>query len=91
MRFLRVSCFQRCCLLPRRFCALRMLRAAASLKTRKADEDSPLVTRFPGSIIHSCENKEYEQADFPMGDKDTKAPGRRVSQLVDAQKIVAWN
>jgi OmpA-OmpF porin, OOP family len=35
-------------------------------------KDSPLVTRFPGSTIHSCENKEYEQADFPMADGATK-------------------
>ncbi len=34
-------------------------------------KDSPLVSRFPGGHINSCENKEYEQADFPMGtDKD---------------------
>lgn len=34
-------------------------------------KDSPLISRFPGSTIHSCENKEYEQADFPLGtDKD---------------------
>src|SRR5439155_26292414 len=36
--------------------------------------DSPQITRFPGSIIHSCENKEYEQSDFPLGnDKDGNA------------------
>jgi OmpA-OmpF porin, OOP family len=34
-------------------------------------KDSPLVTRFPGGHINSCENKEYQQADFPLGsDKD---------------------
>jgi OOP family OmpA-OmpF porin len=30
-------------------------------------KDSPLITRFPGSTIHSCENKEYEQAEMPVG------------------------
>jgi OOP family OmpA-OmpF porin len=35
-------------------------------------KDSPLITRFPGSIIHSCENKEYEQADFPMPNDQQK-------------------
>lgn len=29
-------------------------------------KDSPLISRFPGSVIHSCENKEFEQADFPL-------------------------
>jgi outer membrane protein OmpA-like peptidoglycan-associated protein len=30
-------------------------------------KDSPLITRMPGSIIHSCENKEFEQAEMPVG------------------------
>jgi len=50
-------------------------------KPRDAEgcKDSPLVTRFPGSIIHSCDNKEYEQADFPMGsDKDGNALTKHV-------------
>src|SRR5262249_50680092 len=42
-------------------------------------KDSPLVTRFPGGTIHSCENKEYEQADFPLGsDKDGNARNKHV-------------
>jgi hypothetical protein len=42
-------------------------------------KDSSLVTRFPGSTIHSCENKEYEQADFPLGtDKDGAALTKHV-------------
>jgi len=36
-------------------------------KDAEGCKDSPLITRFPGSIIHSCEYKEYEQADFPLG------------------------
>ncbi|MEY2396382.1 MAG: OmpA-OmpF porin, family [Acidobacteriaceae bacterium] len=28
-------------------------------------KDSPIITRMPGSTIHSCENKEYEQAKMP--------------------------
>jgi OmpA-OmpF porin, OOP family len=35
-------------------------------------QGSPLIPRFPGSIIHSCENKEFEQADFPMADSQQK-------------------
>jgi hypothetical protein len=30
-------------------------------------KDSPIITRMPGSVIHSCENKEFEQAKFPLG------------------------
>ena len=42
-------------------------------------KESPLITRFPGSTIHSCENKEYEQADFPLGtDKDGNALTKHV-------------
>jgi hypothetical protein len=28
-------------------------------------KDSPIITRMPGSTIHSCENKEYDQAKMP--------------------------
>ena len=52
------------------------LRAQEEEKPQDAEgcKDSPLITRFPGSTIHSCENKEYEQADFPLGtDKDGAA------------------
>ena len=50
-------------------------------KPRDAEgcKDSPLVTRFPGSTIHSCERKEYEEADLPMGsDKDGNALTKHV-------------
>jgi OOP family OmpA-OmpF porin len=34
-------------------------------------KDSPIITRMPGSTIHSCENKEYEQVKMPVAkDKD---------------------
>src|SRR5947207_8766442 len=34
-------------------------------------KDSPIITRMPGSTIHSCENKEYEQVKMPVdNDKD---------------------
>jgi outer membrane protein OmpA-like peptidoglycan-associated protein len=34
-------------------------------------KDSPIITRMPGSTIHSCENKEFEQAKLPVSkDKD---------------------
>ena len=41
-------------------------------KDAEGCKDSPLITRFPGSIINSCDNKEYEQADFPLKDGATK-------------------
>jgi OmpA-OmpF porin, OOP family len=40
-------------------------------KDAEGCKDSPLLTRFPGSIINSCENKEFDQYDFPLvPDKD---------------------
>jgi outer membrane protein OmpA-like peptidoglycan-associated protein len=41
-------------------------------KDAEGCKDSPLITRFPGSIINSCENKEYEQADLPFPNNETK-------------------
>jgi outer membrane protein OmpA-like peptidoglycan-associated protein len=66
-------------------CALLFL--ASNLRAQDDDKphdaegckDSPVITRFPGSIIHSCDNKEYEQADFPLGsDKDGNALTKHV-------------
>ena len=57
------------------------LRAQDEEKPQDAEgcKDSPLITRFPGSTIHSCETKEYEQADFPLGtDKDGAALNKHV-------------
>ena len=57
------------------------LRAQDDDKPKDAEgcKDSPLITRFPGSIINSCENKEFEQADFPLGsDKDGNALSKHV-------------
>ena len=51
------------------------LQACAQEEERKDAEgckDSPLITRFPGSIINSCDNKEYDQADLPWKDGGTK-------------------
>ena len=55
------------------FCAMH-LHAQDEDKPTDAEgcKDSPLITRFPGSIIHSCENKEYEQADFPLANDKVK-------------------
>jgi OOP family OmpA-OmpF porin len=52
------------------------LRAQEDSKPKDAEgcKDSSLVTRFPGGVINSCENKEFEQADFPLGsDKNGNA------------------
>lgn len=52
-----------------------VLSFAAALRAQDEDaegcKDSPLITRFPGGKINSCDNKEYEQAEMPVGkDKD---------------------
>jgi OmpA-OmpF porin, OOP family len=62
------------------FCASN-LRAQDEDKPQDAEgcKDSPLITRFPGGLIHSCDNKEYEQADFPLGtDKDGNAKSKHI-------------
>jgi OOP family OmpA-OmpF porin len=50
---------------------LALVVCAVTLQAQDQDaegcKDSPLITRFPGSTIHSCENKEYEQAEMPVG------------------------
>lgn len=57
-------------------CGLVMFHPAARAQDDRQDaegcKDSPLITRFPGSKINSCENKEFEQADFPLADNKTK-------------------
>jgi OmpA-OmpF porin, OOP family len=40
-------------------------------------KDSTLVTRMPGSSIHSCDNKEYDQFDITVDSKDD-APKKHV-------------
>jgi len=60
-----------------------ILLFAGYLRAQEVDaegcKDSPLITRFPGSIVHSCENKQFEQADFPLGnDKDGNALTKHV-------------
>jgi hypothetical protein len=48
-------------------------------KDAEGCKDSPLITRFPGSIINSCENKEFDQFDFPLGnDKDGNAQTKHI-------------
>jgi outer membrane protein OmpA-like peptidoglycan-associated protein len=62
-------------------CALSL--AAKSLPGQDQDaegcKDSTLITRMPGSTIHSCENKEFEQAKMPLGaDKDGNAKEKTI-------------
>jgi OmpA-OmpF porin, OOP family len=45
-------------------------------------KDSPIITRMPGSTIHSCENKEFEQAKLPVG-KD--ADGNVTEKTVEGE------
>jgi len=51
-------------------CLTAVLLCAVSSVAQETDaegcKDSPLISRFPGSVIHQCDNKEYEQADFPL-------------------------
>jgi OmpA-OmpF porin, OOP family len=48
-------------------------------KDAEGCKDSPLITRFPGSIINSCEHKEFDQYDFPVApDKDGNAQTKHI-------------
>ena len=50
-------------------CAMALSAAAVNAQEQDAEgcKDSPLITRMPGSTIHSCDNKEFEQAKLPLG------------------------
>ncbi len=48
-------------------------------KDAEGCKESPLVTRYPSGIINSCENREFDQYDFPLGnDKDGNALTKHV-------------
>jgi outer membrane protein OmpA-like peptidoglycan-associated protein len=48
-------------------------------KDAEGCKESPLVSRYPGAIINSCENREFDQYDFPLGnDKDGNALTKHV-------------
>lgn len=58
-------------------------------KDAEGCKDSPLVTRFPGGIINSCENKEFDQFDFPMPpDRDGNAVIKHVEGKYQSWDIV---
>jgi hypothetical protein len=37
-------------------------------------KDSAMITRMPGSTIHSCDNKEFEQVKMPLGNDKAGNP-----------------
>jgi outer membrane protein OmpA-like peptidoglycan-associated protein len=62
---MRIACVQvvGLCLTAALFCAAS---AFAQETDAEGCKDSPLISRFPGGAIHQCDNKEYEQVDFPL-------------------------
>jgi len=51
--------------------SLAVQTAYAQDQDAEGCKDSTLITRMPGSTIHSCDNKEFDQAKMPLGnDKD---------------------
>src|SRR5579884_14600 len=46
-------------------------------------KDSPLIQRMPGSAIHSCEHKEFDSVEMPLG-KD--ADGNPVTKNIEGEK-----
>jgi OmpA-OmpF porin, OOP family len=51
--------------------AALVVSASAPARAQETDaegcKDSPLITRFPGGAIHSCDNKEFDQLELPIG------------------------
>ena len=49
--------------------AAALLLPAAAFADDDAEgcKDAPMISRMAGSVIHSCENKEYEQFEFNVG------------------------
>ena len=45
-------------------------------------KDSAVITRMAGSVIHSCENKEYDQFKFPLG---TDSEGTAKEKVVEGE------
>lgn len=56
-----------CCVLLFGAVAVSTTRLHAQDQDAEGCKDSPLITRMPGGTIHSCENKEFEQAKLPLG------------------------
>jgi OmpA-OmpF porin, OOP family len=58
------------------FLCVGLVGAAAPARAQETDaegcKDSPMITRLPGSVIHSCENKEFDQAEMPLKDNKTQ-------------------
>jgi OmpA-OmpF porin, OOP family len=68
------------CVLP--LCAPLVQAQDNERRDAEGCKDSPLVARFPGSTINSCENKEFDQYDFPLPpDND----GNAVTQHVEGE------
>jgi outer membrane protein OmpA-like peptidoglycan-associated protein len=73
-----------CAVLP---CAILLFFATQTFAQSSPDDaegckDSPLISRFPGGKINTCDNKEFEQADFTIGhDKD----GNEISKHLEGE------
>jgi len=65
-------------------CVLLLAASFALAQEEDAEgcKDSPLITRMPGSAIHGCDNKEFEQAEMPTG-KD--ADGNPVNKTFEGE------
>jgi outer membrane protein OmpA-like peptidoglycan-associated protein len=47
-------------------------------------KDSPLITRMPGSSIHSCDKKEFDQFDIVVGTSDSGDKSKHVEGPLDS-------
>jgi len=46
-------------------------------------KDSPLITRMPGSVVHSCDKKEFDQRDIVVGNKNGEDQNKHIEGAVE--------
>jgi OmpA-OmpF porin, OOP family len=63
-------------------CSMPLL-AAAQEQDAEGCTDSPLIQRMPGSVIHSCEHKEFDSVNMPVG---KGADGNPVEKGIEGEK-----
>ncbi len=62
---------------------LSLTLAFAQEQDAEGCKDSPLIQRMPGSAIHSCEHKEFDSVEMPVG---RNADGDPVTKNIEGEK-----
>ena len=69
-------------------CTLLLFAGGAPVRAQDAKgcKDSPLITRMPGSTIIRCDDKDYEEDDFPLPNNKKQHVGGEYHHLAYAPK-----